>query len=111
LKDLNELIDILNQNQSIQQNLIYRLYHDSHGNPMFYSMEDLPGNYIDITAEQFSRANSHVRVINGQLKEKSFSQLKLIPSDSSGQSCCVGDVTIVVDSQNLHRKWELKYYE
>lgn len=108
MKTLQELIDVLNQAGQPQQHLIYRLYHDQNGCPLFYSMEDLPGDYIDITVDQFNRSNSHVRVVDGRLIEKSFDNLKLVPSTSRGQYCCSTDVSIVVDSSQSHRRWEFK---
>lgn len=91
-----------------QPKLIYRLYHDQNGCPLFYSMEDLPGDYIDITVDQFNRSNSHVRVVNGRLIEKSSDTLKLVPSTDSGQSCHPNDVSIVVDTSQQHRRWDFK---
>ena len=88
--------------------VFYRLYHDSDGNPLFYSMEDLPGQYIEITSEQFSRANSHVKVINGCLVEKKFLLPKLVPDALIGQPCLINNVSIICDSTIPHQKWKLQ---
>lgn len=90
----------------------YRLYHDDQGQPLFYSMESQPGNYIDITPEQFAAADSHVRVVNGQLvKAQRRSTKKLVVSaDQSGTACSVHSVTIVTDKQPV-RYWKLKSHE
>lgn len=90
----------------------YRLYHDDQGLPLFYSMESQPGNYIDITPEQFAAADSHVRVVNGQLvKAQRRSTKKLVVStDQSGTACSVHSVTIVTDQQPV-RYWKLKNHE
>lgn len=90
----------------------YRLYHDDQGLPLFYSMEPQPGNYIDITPEQFAAADSHVRVINGQLvKTQCRSTKKLVVStDQSGTACSAHSVTIVTDQQPV-RYWKLKNHE
>ena len=44
---------------------VYRLYYGDNGQPLFYSMEDCPGNYIDIDQATFNQASSQVCVKNG----------------------------------------------
>ena len=48
--------------------VFYRAYYNSDGWVECYSMEDLPGNYIDIDVETYHRTPSYVRVVDGKLK-------------------------------------------
>ena len=111
MNNLSDLITVLQNIPKTQSSIFYRLYHDSDGNPLFYSMEDLPGQYIEITLEQFARANSHVRVINGRLLEKKFLSPKLVPDDHQGQACLLNNVSIISDSNKPHQKWKLQTYD
>ena len=88
----------------------WRLYYDAEGRPITYSMEALPGNYIEIDAETYSRAPVNVRVVDGKLRyiRHTWSQ-KLVPSES-GTACHSCDVSIVVDQEPLQR-WSRKLYE
>jgi hypothetical protein len=91
--------------------IFYRLYYNNDGTPLFYSMEDLPGNYIDIDAETYSRRPSNIRVVDSKLKEIKPASLvkKLVPGDR-GIECDPRDICIVTDSQpNI--KWSLKTNE
>jgi len=47
---------------------IYRLYYDDQGLPLFYSMQEDPGNYIEIDHETYANPPTHVRVVDGKLK-------------------------------------------
>lgn len=91
--------------------IFYRLYYHADGTPICYSMEDLPGNYIEIDVETYHRGSSNVRVVDGQVKEIKLAGLvkKLIPSDH-GISCDPRDICIVTDSQK-NTKWSIKTYE
>jgi hypothetical protein len=111
LNHLDEIVSILVGSKNHTTEIFYRLYHDINGYPLFYSMEDLPGSYIEITQEQFAQANSHVRVINGRLIEKMFRPPKLVKVQSNGQPCNLYNVSIISDLSQPHQQWMLKYYE
>jgi hypothetical protein len=86
----------------------YRLYHDSRGFPLFYSMEHVPGTYIEITQQQYAANSMWVQVINGCLEPRAWQTVgKLIPSDS-GISCHSQDVAIVC-ANGIN--WRVKNYE
>lgn len=88
----------------------YRLYYNEHGEPLFYTMDDLPGNYIDIDQETFSRSSRNVRVKNGKLITTNTVRLsKLIPGNT-GTSCDPRDVCVIIDKEP-NTCWSLKTYE
>ena len=91
--------------------IFYRLYYDDQGNPISYSMEELPGKYIEITAEQYQKSNPHVVVRNGQLIEKTFFITKKLIPAADGTACCPDNVAIVVDPKTPNIKWKLTSYE
>jgi hypothetical protein len=92
------------------QPVFYRLYHQQ-GVPLFYSMEDLPGEYVEIDAETFARSTMHVRVKDGKLVERIWKTTsKLVPSET-GTPCHLEDVCIVVSPDEEHQCWSKKTYE
>lgn len=87
---------------------LYRLYHDDSGRPLFYSQEDLPGKYIDVTPDQYLQGRLDV-VISGneihRIKKKTVR--KLVKSDS-GACCHPADITIITAPNQSHTKWKLE---
>jgi len=85
----------------------YRLYHDDQGYLLFYSMEDVPGNYIEIDHETFAAGSPRVRVVDGKLLHiKTNTISKLVPS-SQGQACDTRDVAVISNHKNTQH-WKLK---
>lgn len=92
--------------------VFFRLYYNERGEPVSYSMEDLPGNYIEIDAETYAHSSSRVRVIDGKLvhvvPKKPTSKLK---PGCSGTPCLPNNVAVVVSKQHPHTKWSLQTNE
>lgn len=90
--------------------VFYRLYHDLQGRPLFYSMEHRPGNYIEITQEQYAKNAANVRVRDGKLVPVTWTTSeKIVPGDS-GVACDPRDVAVVV-AQEPSTKWSKRTYE
>lgn len=89
----------------------YRLYYDEHGDPLHYTCEDLPGNYLVISAEIYAQGRYDCKVINGKIKYPSQTRYaKLVPS-TKGTGCYIKDVSIVSPTDTDSQYWKLKTYE
>ena len=98
------------QDTAQPQMLFYRLYHDQLGQPVCYSMEDLPGKYVDIDQSTYA-ASPYARVINGKLTviKPAGNIAKLVPS-MVGTSCDARDVCVIANTKETV-KWSLKRNE
>jgi len=101
--------------QDVFQNLppakpvFFRLYYNDDGTPIIYSMEELPGNYIDVDRPTYASTPFNVRVVAGKLIyiDPVITVKKLQPSDLAGTACDPCDVCVVVNLESPHIKWNL----
>ena len=73
---------------------IYRLYYDDLGNPLFFSMEDLPGNYIDIDRDTFHKSPPNIQVKDGKLIDYSLGNLVFHSTSGGGTKSGIGVLTL-----------------
>ena len=91
--------------------VFFRLYYDEQGSPVVYSMEDLPGMYIEIDQATYAKNSYQVWVIDGKLIHIEYAKVysKLQPSES-GTLCHPQDVAVVVNTEP-NTKWKKVIYE
>jgi len=94
------------------QAVSYRCYYRDDGSPDFYTMEDLPGQWVEVTKEIYLLSPTHARVVDGELVilPPRVTVTKLQPSDQ-GVACDPRDVTIVVDTDRPHILWNKHDHE
>lgn len=88
---------------------VFRLYHDDIGQVLYYSMEDLPGTWIEIDAVTYAQARHDIRVIAGKIVElpKTTNVRKLRPSDH-GICCDPRDICLITTADKPHTRWSIK---
>jgi hypothetical protein len=92
--------------------IFYRLYYQDDGTLLYYSMEDLPGKYIEIDFDTYQQYRSNVCVVDGKLIViPTTVTIKKLQPDEHGTPCDPRDVCIVVDSNKPHTKWSIKNRE
>ena len=92
------------------QSVSWRLYYNEAGEPITYSMEDLPGTYIEVDAETYAQTPMNVRVQAGRLIKLKPAVRRLVPSDS-GTPCYPDNVAIVVPDTEPYQRWSMKTHE
>jgi hypothetical protein len=90
--------------------IFYRAYYNNDGWVESYSMEDLPGKYVDIDQTTYV-VSPYARVVNNKLIviKPTSNATKLVPG-TSGTSCDSRDVCVVADIKETV-KWSLKHNE
>jgi hypothetical protein len=88
----------------------YRVYFDDQGRLLFYSMEDLPGNYVVIDRDFYAGSPTNVRLRDGKLMVlTATTSSKLVPG-ADGVSCDSRDVAVVSD-QAPYQRWIKRDYD
>ena len=87
----------------------YRLYHNEDGTARFYTMEDLPVEYILVDRETYVADCRNVRVAQGKLMfvAPTITVKLLRPSTDAGTACHPRDVAVVVADNQPHTKWSM----
>jgi hypothetical protein len=93
--------------------VFFRLYYNEDGTPRFYSMEDLPGEYVEVDAEAYAIASFNVRVVEHKLIHirPRISIQKLQTHLNIGTACDPTDVCVIVSEQDPHIKWSIVHNE
>ncbi len=89
--------------------VFYRLYYNDDGTPKCYTMEDLPGKYVEVDREMYLAHLWNVRVVDNRLQiiPPTISVKKLVSDIYTGTSCHLQDVCVVVTPDQSHHKWKL----
>jgi hypothetical protein len=91
--------------------VFFRLYYNNKdGTPLFYSMEDVPGTYIEIDADTYARSSMRVRVRDGKIIKISCSPTYKLTPGHVGTQCHTQDVAVISNSA-YSVKWIKKTYE
>lgn len=87
--------------------VVYRLYYNEDGTPKCYTMEDLPGKYIEVDLVTYQSRLWNVKVVDGKLHviKPAVTVKKLIKNTDQGTPCDPRDVTVVVDHNQKHFIW------
>jgi hypothetical protein len=87
---------------------IRRLYYDDNGWPLYYSGEDLPGNYIDLTPEEFTGTPANIRIVDKKIVLLKIAEVSKLRPSKDGTPCHPDNVSIVVGEDEFHQKWIYK---
>jgi len=86
----------------------YRCYYQDDGTVNFYTMEHLPGNYIEVEQQVYVLAPMPARVVDGRLeiiRPKTTVQ-KLKPTTGTGTRCHSKDVSVVVGTNGTYWNYQ-----
>lgn len=87
----------------------YRLYYNEDGSPKCYSMEELPGKYIEVDSQTYALRPWNVRVEDQKIKiiPPAVTVKRLEPNNDTGTCCDPRDICVVVADSRLHKKWKM----
>ena len=90
--------------------VVLKLYYNDQGEPIVYTCDTQPGNYIEVDPETFAERSMRVRVSNGVLKHlPPLTYISKLQPSESGTMCHNKDVAIVVN--DLGTYWKKQTYE
>jgi hypothetical protein len=77
----------------------FRLYHNN-GKFLYYSCEELDGEYIVIDALTYALGDPHVQIVDGKIKSATM-ELKInkFVQSNIGTKCAYENVCIIVDEE------------
>ena len=79
------------------------------GEPIAYSMEELEGDYVTVTKEQYHQGRYDVVIKdNGIFKLDSIQYIRKLIPDQKGVACDLTNVLILDPTSN--KKWKVKTY-
>lgn len=86
--------------------IFYRAY-IREDDTIFFSMEDLPGRYIEIDLETYRQGDINVKVVNNKIVKVTPTTYvtRLHPNTDSGLPCHPTNVSVVVDKSMPHVLW------
>jgi hypothetical protein len=110
--DEQQFIELFNQTtkQNKPVDLVYKLYYNKEtGNTIQYTTDELEGDYIEITKQQYAESRYDSLVIDGVLTSvtevESWTKIVL---DNEGVACRDNNA-MIVDS-NSNTRWKVKTY-
>lgn len=103
-----EFWDILLNNIPEPVPIQYRLYYRDDGSPLIYTMEDLPGQWIEIDRESYVIADPWVRVVDGKIKKINRLSVEKLVRGEHGTSCHPNNVAVI--DPNSQTMWSKQIY-
>lgn len=86
----------------------FRLYYNKDdGTPLFYSMDDVEGDYIIVDKETYVESPLSVCVVDGKLKKWVFRDVSKLVVGTEGTTCHSNDITVIANEGTV---WEYKQY-
>lgn len=109
---MDALQELLNQTaQSTPRTIERRVYYDDQGRIITYTCDNLPGNYILVTPEQFAEARPDAIVRDGQLVyTHKVSHVGKLVQASSGQATSAQDINIIVPAGKRAVYWQMQLF-
>ena len=92
--------------------IFHRLYYNDDGSIVCYTMEDLPGKYIEIDQATYSRGLLNIRVVNEKIVEiVPPTMVKKLKPLGTGTACDPQNICVIVSCSEPHQNWSIKTNE
>lgn len=113
IAQINEAITV--QTSSPPKSLEYKVYYNADGSIITYTTEELPGEYIVVTKEQWAEARPDARVVDGQLVYTHIKRhvFKLEPTTGGKYRSATWDMNILLGEQDdiEAKNWGIRAYD